>query len=342
MIRGVPLVEVTRGPLVESIHSVAACAVDAHGTVVLALGDIDVPVFLRSTAKPFIAAAIVAAGTAERFALTAQELAVIAASHDGEPIHVAAVRRILAKIELPETALQCGAHAPASEAAAAALARAGEAPSALYNNCSGKHAGILAMCVHLGLGTERYLEPGHPAERRILEFCARMTGDDAEEFLLGVDGCGIPVFATSLRKAARAFARLATLREIDKTDARALQMVRAAMIAEPLYVGGTTRFDSALLVATQGRVVGKGGAEGVHGDALVREGLGLALKVVDGARRATPPAAAALLEALGALDAGELAALEPFVRFEVRNVAGRAVGRIEARLPDTILAPSSS
>ena len=176
----------------------------------------------------------------------------------------------------------------ASKPATTALAASGAEPGAIHNNCSGKHAGILALCVHLGLDTASYLKAAHPAQRLILEFCGRMTGDEPENFLLGVDGCGIPVFATSLRRAAHAYARFATLEDVSAADARALRTVRDAMTAAPLYAGGTARFDSALIAATQGRIVGKGGAEGVHGDALLGEGLGLALKVIDESRRGAP------------------------------------------------------
>ncbi len=165
-----PYVAVTRGPLVESVHAVAACAARDDGTVALALGAVDAPVFLRSTAKPFIAAEIVRSGTAQRFGFDGRELAIIAASHGGEPFHVAAVSGILAKIGLGPEALQCGAHPPSYEPAAAALAAAGVAPSALHNNCSGKHAGILAMCVHLGADPATYLDAAHPVQRRSWAF----------------------------------------------------------------------------------------------------------------------------------------------------------------------------
>ena len=328
-----PLVEVTRGPLVESVHAVAACAVDERGETVLAVGDVDTPVYLRSTAKPFIAAAVVASGAAERFAFSARELAVISASHNGEPAHVETVRGLLARIGLDESALQCGAHAPSYEPAAAALAAQGVAPSALHNNCSGKHAGILALCVHLGLDIETYLRPEHPAQQRILALCARLTDDDEKKFPIGIDGCGIPVFATSLRQAALAFARFATLKGIAAEDAEALNAVREAIASEPFYVAGSGRFDTALIEATSGNIVCKGGAEGVHGSALRRQGLGLVLKVLDGTRRATPPAALALLGELGALSASEAAALHAYAERDVHNVAGTVVGRVRARLP---------
>jgi L-asparaginase II len=336
------IVNVTRGPLVESVHAVAACAVDASGRVVFESGDIEVPVYVRSAAKPFIAADIVASGAADRFGFGDEHLAVIAASHAGEPFHVECVREILARIGLDEANLACGAQLPAYGPAASAP---GVEPSAIYNNCSGKHAGILALCVALGLDPDRYLAREHPAQRRILAFCARMIDEDPARLPLGIDGCGIPVFATSLRHAALAFARLATLEGLDPVDARSLGRVRAAMAARPQYVAGTGRFDTVLMETTGGRIVCKAGAEGVHGSAALREGLGLVVKVVDGARRAAAPAAVALLRELGALDPGEAAELAHFATPEVRNVAGRIVGGIEAKIPieaETIVAGGAS
>ncbi|GAC1566898.1 MAG: asparaginase [Vulcanimicrobiaceae bacterium] len=317
------------------MHRVAAAVSDVRGRVVRSLGDIDEPVFLRSAAKPFIAAAVVASGAAARFELTPREIAVMAASHNGEAFHLAAVASVLEKVGLDASALRCGAHAPSYEPAAAALARAGAGPTALHNNCSGKHAGILALCRHLGDDVASYLAAEHPAQRRILAFCARLTGDDPARMPLAIDGCGIPVFATPLRRAALAFARFATLEGLADDDALALRTVRDAMAAEPAYVAGSERFDSALIATTHGRIVGKAGAEGVHADALLGAGLGLALKVVDGARRAAPPATMALLDALGAFSPPERAALARFARPEIRNVAGDGVGYLTTE-PDTI------
>src|SRR3984957_5148569 len=286
---GVDFVAVPRGELIESVHAVAACAVDGAGNELLALGDVDVPVYLRSAAKPFIAGAIVPARTAERFGFDDREIAVIAASHNGEPFHVETVRGILRKIGRSEDDLQCGAHAPSYEPAARALVAEGVAFSAIHNNCSGKHAGILGLCAVLGADHRTYLEAGNPAQEAILAFCARMTGDDPKTWPLAVDGCGIPVFATPLRRAARAFARLATLEDIAPADAAALARVRTAIQAYPAYLAGTGRFDTDLIATTSGAVVCKGGAEGVHCDALLPQGAGLAVKVVDGHRRAVSP-----------------------------------------------------
>jgi L-asparaginase II len=328
MLTGVPAVGVTRGSLLESVHAAAACAVDARGRLALAVGDVETPVFLRSAAKPFIAAAAVRAGAAERFALDDRELAVMCASHNGEAFHTAAVASILAKIGATPADLQCGIHAPSWEPAARALADHGEKPSVLHNNCSGKHAGILALARMLDAPLAGYLEPDHPAERAILAMCERTSDDTFGPERLGTDGCGIPVYATPLRKAALSFARLATLEGLADRDAAALARVRAAMLAEPAYVAGTERFDTDLMVAANGRIVCKAGAEGVHADALLAFGLGLVVKCVDGARRAIAPATIAALEALGGLRPEESMLLAAHARAPVHNHAGRVVGEI--------------
>lgn len=325
------LVEVTRGDLVESRHRVAACAVDARGSVVFASEAIDDPIYLRSSAKPFIAAAAIAAGVRERFGLEPHEIAVMAASHFGEPFHVEAVASILRKIGSDVRALQCGAHLPYDEASAQALIRRGETPSALYNNCSGKHAGILALCHAIGADPAGYLEPTHPAQQRILALCARLADDDAATWPLGVDGCGIPVYATSLRRAALAFARLATLEGIDDEDARALAIVRDAMAAHPAYVAGTGQFDTRLMQVADGGLVAKGGAEGVHGVAAIAAGFGYVSKVLDGAGRGRGPTTVAVLRHLGALDERQATELAVFGAPIVYNRAGREVGRVRAR-----------
>lgn len=313
MLQGVPFVQVTRGALVESVHAVAACAVDAKGKVRLAIGDVDVPVYLRSTAKPFIAAAIVASGVIARFGFERKEIALIAASHNGEKEHIATVRSILEKIGLDESALRCGA--PPSR-------------TVLENTCSGKHAGILALCRTIDADIRTYLEPENPAQQRILALCARLVGEEAAMLPIAVDGCGIPIFATSLRNAGRAFARLASLDDVHEEDARALRIVRDAMLAHPWYVGGTDDFDTRLMEVAQGNILAKTGVEGTFGVGVLGAGVGLAAKITDGNDRATPPAVTALLEELGLLDVEERERLRAFARKEVRNVAGRVVGEI--------------
>lgn len=328
-------VQVTRGDVVESVHRVAAAAVGDGGKLLFAAGDVERPVYLRSAAKPLIAAAAVEAGVVERFGLEPREIAVMASSHFGEPFHVDAVASILRKIGAATEDLQCGTHLPYNDAAATALIRSGTAPSALYNNCSGKHAGILALCEAIGADAATYLEPTNPAQRRILEFCARLSDDDPDTWPLGVDGCGIPVYATSLRRAALSFARIATLQGIAVADATALRVVRDAMTAHPEYVAGTGQLDTVLMQAAAGSIACKGGAEGVHAVAAIDAGIGYASKVRDGAGRARGPSTIAVLRRLGVLDDDLAQSLAGFGRPVVYNRAGRVVGEIRvAELDD--------
>jgi L-asparaginase II len=323
--------DVTRGGYVESVHRIALCAVRADGTIVDQAGDIESPVFLRSAAKPFIAAAAVEAGVVEQFGLEPREIAVMAASHFGEPFHVEAVESILRKIGLDASALQCGTHPPYDERSAQALRDAGIAPSALHNNCSGKHAGILALCLAIGADTTTYLEAGNPAQRRILAFCSRMSDDDPATWPVGVDGCGIPVYATALRNGALSFARLASLTGIASDDATALRIVRDAMIAFPQYVAGTEQFDTMLMVAGRGAILSKGGAEGVHAVAAIPSGIGFVAKVLDGSGRPRGPSSIAALRRINVLDASQERELARFARPPVYNRAGNVVGEIVSR-----------
>jgi L-asparaginase II len=326
--RGEPFVIVRRGGRIESIHHVAACAVDADGDVQLALGDIEAPFYLRSAAKPFIAATALATGVAERFGLETHEIAVMTASHNGQPQHIEAVRSILQKIGLDETALRCGPHEPYDEDAKKALRHSGIEPRPIHNNCSGKHAGILALCRTLGADTASYLSAENPAQTMILATCAAISGDPEATFRIGVDGCGIPAYATSLRHAATSYMRLATLSGVEEPLATALRTVREAMIAYPEYMSGTGEFDAALMRAGDGAIACKGGAEGVHGSAVIDAGIGMVLKVIDGAERARPPASIALLSRLGALDPSQVTELTSFSQPALHNRAGTLVGEI--------------
>jgi L-asparaginase II len=330
------LVEVTRGELVESVHRVAACAVDANGNLLYGAGEIDVPVYLRSTAKPFIAAAAIEAGVIDAFGLDAREVAVMAASHSGESIHVQAVHSLLQKIGMDVSALQCGIHMPYDERSANELRRAGAEPTALHNNCSGKHAGILALCKVLGADPTTYLSERNPAQWRILEFCARLSDDDPESWPIAVDGCGIPVYATSLRRAAHSFARLASLTDVRPSDAEALRIVRDAMTAHPRYVAGSGQLDTELMIAGKGTIASKAGAEGVHGVAAIAPGYGYASKVLDGNSRARGPSTIAALRRLGVLDESQTAQLVRFARPRVYNRAGHAVGEVRVAAQNAV------
>jgi L-asparaginase II len=331
------LVEVTRGAMVESHHRGAAAVVDAAGGVVMAWGDVERPVYARSAMKPLQAMPLVESGAADRFGLGPRELAIACGSHSGEAAHVDVVGGWLARAGLGAGDLECGAHGPFDPTAARALAARGEAPSALHNNCSGKHAGFLTTARHLGEATRGYIEAEHPAQRRVLAVIAAMTGLDLSRAPRGRDGCGIPVIGLPLAGLARAMARMVDPRGLDTCRAAAARRLLEAMAAEPTMVSGTTGFAAALLRAAGDRVRAKPGAEGVWAAALPRLGLGLALKIEDGAGRAGEVALCAILRRLGMLDDAAIAALDGRALPPVRSVAGLEVGEI--RPAAALLAP---
>ncbi len=200
----------------------------------------------------------------------------------------------------------------------------------MHNNCSGKHAGILALCELIGTDPETYMDIENPAEQRILALCARVSDAAIEDFTLGVDGCGIPVYATPLRNAALSFMRFATLTGLEPADAHALKIVRDAMVAHPEYVSGTCEFDTRLMQTGNGAIVCKGGAEGVHATSAIDQGVGLVIKVIDGSSRGRGPAVLTAMRRLGLLGEAALTKLADLERPIVYNRAGRPVGEVRA------------
>ena len=231
---------------------------------------------------------------------------------------------------MPESALQCGVHPPYNAAAAQELERGGVAPTAVHNNCSGKHAGILALCKILGADPKTYLDASNPAEQRILDFCACVSEVPVSDMPIGVDGCGIPVYAVPMRNAALSFMRLATPGGIRDEEVVALRTVRDAMIAFPEYVSGTGEFDARLMQTADGSIASKAGAEGFHGVAALPQSVGLVCKILDGAVRARGPAVLAMLRSLQLLSDAQLTKLADLERPIVYNRAGRAVGEVGA------------
>ena len=331
-------VRVWRGDEIESLHAVAAAVVDGAGRVLYRHGDPARRAWLRSSAKPIQLLPLVEEGLVERFGFSQEELAVMAASHDGEPFHLEAVQAILDKAGLEESMLRCGAHEPGNAAAAEELRRRGEKPTAIHNNCSGKHAGMLVVCRALGWSLGSYLSPDHPLQQRIWRTLAELAGMAPEKISRAVDGCGAVTFAMPVAAMAGAWAALAVADARRETAReKAVGRIFDAMASRPAHVGGTGRLDSDLLRHAGDRLIAKTGAEGVFCAALrgAREGgpRALALKVVDGARRAQDPALLALLEELGEIDAARDPALEEHARPAILNRSGTFVGRIDARLP---------
>ena len=311
------LAVVRRGALVESVHRGRLAICDPEGNVLEAAGDPQAYIYARSSAKPFQALPLILSGAADTFAFTDEELAVDCASHNAEEPHLAAVRSILEKAGLTEEDLQSGAHLPLYRPEAAKLLRRGEEPRPIHSNCSGKHAGMLAVCAHEGYDTATYREPGHPLQRRILGIIAEVCGLREDEVLVAGDNCGVPAFALPLRSFATGLARIATGEGLSGENSVAARRIRDAMRGHPFMVAGTGRLDTELMDSTDLFV--KGGAEAVLAVGS-REGWGMALKISDGAERAVRPVALAAL--------GRRGVAVPEAVSNVRGLHGEVVGEI--------------
>ncbi|MDO9074319.1 MAG: asparaginase [Rubrivivax sp.] len=331
------LVEALRGSRVESFHRGAVAVVDADGGVHSALGDIERPIFPRSAVKVLQALPLVASGAAERFGLNDEELALACASHGGEPRHTATAAAMLAKAGVDVEALECGTHWPYNDAAIKAMAAAGQQPSALNNNCSGKHAGFVCLgCMMAGDSERRafikgYVKPGHPVMREVTAALQATTGCDLAHAPVGTDGCSIPTYAIPLRHLALAFARVATGVGLSPGHAAAAARLRQAVAKAPYMVAGSGRFDSRVMERLGERVFCKVGAEGVYCAALPTLGLGVALKMDDGnTARACEVVMAALVERLLPLADDEATFLRAFSDALIVNWNGIEVGRLRA------------
>ena len=333
-----PLVEVWRGPIVESRHRGHVTAVDGEGRLVASLGEPETVTYLRSSGKPFQAVPLLTSGAAERFGLTEAEVAIACGSHSGEDLHAETVARMLEKIGLDARLLKCGVHEPFDRATAERLRASGESPGVLRNNCSGKHTGMLALSLQLGAPPELYDDPAGPVQQSILRAVSQFSGIKADEIVLGTDGCGVPVFGMPVRSMALMYARLASPPESFDAETRAsCARLTAAMKARPELVGGThERFDTEVMRAGRGRLVSKIGAEGVYTAGVAPcerwpKGLGLAFKIEDGEdRRARSTIAIEALRQLDVLDEDAYKMLSWCASFPVQNHRGEKVGQIRA------------
>jgi L-asparaginase II len=321
------LVEVTRGDVIESRHRGAVAVVDGDGGVVLAIGDIEAPVFPRSAVKAIQALPLVESGAADRFGFSDADLALACASHSGEAAHAERAAAMLALAGLAEPDLECGSHWPGGEEATRALARSGGTPTQLHNNCSGKHSGFLCTCVHEGVDTRGYVGGAHQSQRWVAEAMEDVTGAGHSEANAAIDGCSIPTYAVPVRSLALGFARMATGQGMRAKRAAAARRILAANMAHSFEVAGTGRADTRFMTAGAGRVFCKTGAEGVYCAALPELGLGIALKCDDGTTRAAEAMVAAVISRLfGKDEMGETFAA--FARPAIPSRKGIAVGQI--------------
>jgi len=318
-------VVVSRGGMIESRHAVHAAVVDASGTPIGAAREPDTVTYWRSCAKPFQVMPFLRSGGFDRAGWGDDELALACASHGGEPEHVAIAASMLSDLGLEEGDLACGPHEPLSARGARLARESGTRLTRLHNNCSGKHAAMLAAAQQRGAATAGYETAAHPVQRAAHSEVARWAGLPESSVGQAVDGCGVVVFSLPLTNMALAYARLAdAARQGDDVPARIVN----AMRTRPFLVGGTDRFDTVLMEETEGRVLAKVGAEGVHTVALLDRGVGAAIKVEDGAQRAQYPALLRLLQYLGALPVHLPPRLAEFARRPVRNTRGEVVGDV--------------
>jgi L-asparaginase II len=333
------LVEVRRGDITESWHRGHVIAVEPDGNVVAYLGEPQTTItFLRSSAKPFQALPLLTSGAADRFGFTDREVALACASHNGEPIHTELAASMLEKIGLGPEALKCGIHEPYSAEAARELRERGEAPNVLHNNCSGKHAGMLALALHLGAPTETYYKAEHPVQLAIGKTIAQFADMPVEDLAVAVDGCAVPVFGMTVKSMGLAYARLISPpASFDEAMRHACERIVRVMSAYPELIGGSSdRLDTEIMRAAPGRLISKVGAEGVYTAGIMPcetwpRGLGLALKIEDGDdRRARPTVVVESLRQLGVLKDESLDAVSHYAFFPVLNRPGDVVGEIRA------------
>ena len=328
------LAKVIRGNTLESIHRGSIFIIDGDGNELVNIGDAETVAFIRSSAKPFQVLPFLLSGGAEKFGFQESEIALACASHSGERIHTAIADRMLKKIGLSEPDLRCGTHLPFDEARAEEMIRTGEKPTQLHNNCSGKHAAMLAFALTIGADLKTYDLIENPLQQAILEMIAEFCETPKSEIPIAVDGCCAPNFALSVRAMAKGFLKLVFPPETFDTKLReACRRVCQAMMNYPELVGGTERLDTLLMQAARGKFISKIGAEGVWLCGVLpsekyKKGLGIALKIDDGDdKRARAVISIEVLRQLGIIDEGKLKNYSPL---PIKNRRGEPVGRVEA------------
>ncbi|MDE0308548.1 MAG: asparaginase [Acidiferrobacterales bacterium] len=323
------LVEVTRGEMMESFHRGAVAVVNTDGETIAEYGDVNRPIYPRSAIKPLQAMVLVESGALERYALRDEHIALACASHSGQVTHVDSVRHWLEHLGLDETHLECGVHEPVHRKTRNEMIRQQYEPTALTNNCSGKHAGFISVALHCNLPVKGYIAREHPVQQYVLQTLEELSEESLHGRPAGLDGCGIPVTGMSLRGMALAFARLAVSDYSSEIRRTAATRIRCAMGRLPELVGGENRFCTVVPRMTESRVLVKVGAEGVYAGMTSQcDGLGFALKIDDGSRRAAEVAMGWLIEKYCNLAQAQKRQLNPWFRPQVKTVAKRHAGVI--------------
>ncbi len=324
-----PLVNIIRSSIIESEHRGIISIVHGEGQEIKTVGDTRTVTFIRSAAKPIQVLPFIASGALEDFKITDRELAVMCSSHNGEPVHIKAVQGILEKGNFSVEDLECGVHLPIDRKSARDLLARGEEPSALHNNCSGKHAGMLLLCRHMGWDHGGYIQKGHPLQNLLHETVAQLAGMSQSCVPVGVDGCGVAVFGLPVYKMAYLFACLANPENLPEKFRTPAEKVLKAMEREPYMVAGKGRLCTALLEQMGNRLVSKSGAEGVYCIGLRNRDLGMAVKIADGNGRGMGAITGYLLNSLGVVTEDDLPVLREKFYPVIKNNRGENVGRIE-------------
>ena len=328
------LAKVIRGETIESVHRGHLIVIDGNGETVFSLGDPETVTFWRSSAKSFQAIPFLRSGAAAAFGFSEREIALACGSHSGEPLHVETARRMLEKIGLSESDLRCGVHLPFDEKRHAEMLQTGEEPTQLHNNCSGKHAAMLALAKNTGADLKTYDLLENPVQQRILDCVTEFSDVPRDQIKIGIDGCAAPNFALPIRAMARSFARLVYPPEnFDDETKEACRRIVSATLAHPEMIGGTDRLDTMIMREANGRIVSKIGAEGVYSAGVLpspkwKTGLGISFKIEDGDdKRARAVVLVELLRQLKILGANALRKVSPLA---IKNRRGETVGSVEA------------
>ncbi|GAB3794393.1 asparaginase [Virgibacillus kimchii] len=333
-------IHVYRGDYVESAHDVHIAVVSPQEDLLAYYGDPNRLTFARSSMKPFQAVPIVESGAMEAYNLTDRELSLFCASHSGEAFHRNGAAEVLRKIGLKESDLQCGTHIPRDIESYNQLMREGKQLTPFFSNCSGKHAGMLAGVKKQDMDVASYRELSHPYQQQILEVIADVSDFAKEEIKISVDGCGVPVHRIPLNQLALAFSRLAAPQKWTRGSEKrkeALKHIRDAMVNYPEMVAGTKRFDTDLMNVFQGRIVAKGGAEGVHCFGDRETGVGVAVKIDDGNARGTSVASMEVLRQLNIGDPSAWDQLDTYYRAPVLNARDEKIGVVRSAFELNVL-----
>ena len=322
------MVYVQRGLLTESIHTGHMAAVDYRGDLIASVGNPQFVTFARSTAKLLQAIPLLETGAASSLGLNQADIAVTCASHSGEAAHTKQVQSLLSKAGLSSSLLQCGIHPPFDQLSAEKVRQSGEDFTAVHNNCSGKHGGMLVLAHYLHASLENYMDPNHPVQKAMLKVISEMTEMPIEDIHLGTDGCGVPVFGLPIAKLALGYSKLGHGESMSAQRSEACTTIISALRKHPYLLAGRNRFDTRLIEVTGGRIIGKMGAEGVFTLAIPEEKTAMVIKIQDGSERALYPAVVEALSQMNMLTADELQELRTFHHPITRNWKGDQVGSL--------------